>query len=522
MTRRLSALYPFLFIAVRLLFLADEHPGQYALADLLTVLVVALAGCAFIYMLATLALRDRVEARPLVTLVAVLWFFGLPEIGRWLQSGPSDPQFLAIVLLGLATSGLTVVGLAQRPRLLRTGATFLTITGTLLVVRFMVAIAADQVRARKAVAESALARELANPLKGAIPVSAARRDVYLLVLDEYANAAVLRERFGFDNSFFEDSLRALGFHIPSVVSSNYAHTILSLPSLLNAAHLYRAAQELPAGSTDPTLLNHLLERSRIVSYLKGKGYRYIFFPSRWWGSTRHSPLADSVVQVWPFSPAREFSRTEFRRVTHWETMLRYVNPVDRFDADHVQRTLEAFGRLPAVDGPVLAFAHVLSPHWPYVLDQNCGAASTAVALDQVAGYLGQLQCVNSVVLRTVTNLIRDSEVPPIILLQSDHGTATLRFSRAPSAELVPTNAARERFGAFGAYHLPDSGEVAFGDTVTVVNVLGNVLRHYFGVDLPRQPDDRYLSLERSPYEFHHNTEPLPSSSPRSAHREPRR
>jgi hypothetical protein len=64
--------------------------------------------------------------------------------------------------------------------------------------------------------------------------------------------------------------------------------------------------------------------------------------------------------------------------------------------------------------------------------------------------------------------------------------------------------------------------VAFGDTVTVVNVLGNVLRQYFGVDLPRQPDDRYLSLERSPYEFHHNTEPLSSSSLRSAHREPRR
>ena len=59
---------------------------------------------------------------------------------------------------------------------------------------------------------------------------------------------------------------------------------------------------------------------------------------------------------------------------------------------------------------------------------------------------------------------------------------------------APTNA-WERFGAFGAYYLPDGGAAAFGDSVSVVNVLGNVLRHYFRADLPREPDDRYLSVE---------------------------
>jgi hypothetical protein len=32
-------------------------------------------------------------------------------------------------------------------------------------------------------------------------------------------------------------------------------------------------------------------------------------------------------------------------------------------------------------------------------------------------------------------------------------------------------------------------------------VLGNVLRHYFRADLPREPDDRYLSVEADPYRF---------------------
>jgi hypothetical protein len=37
--------------------------------------------------------------------------------------------------------------------------------------------------------------------------------------------------------------------------------------------------------------------------------------------------------------------------------------------------------------------------------------------------------------------------------------------------------------------------------VTVVNVLGNVLRHYLGADLPREPDDLYLSTYPAPYAF---------------------
>ena len=66
---------------------------------------------------------------------------------------------------------------------------------------------------------------------------------------------------------------------------------------------------------------------------------------------------------------------------------------------------------------------------------------------------------------------------------------------------MPPAAARERFGAFGAYYLPDGGAAAFGDTVTVVNVLGNVLRYYFGAHLPRAGDEQYISPADSPYEF---------------------
>ena len=149
---------------------------------------------------------------------------------------------------------------------------------------------------------------------------------------------------------------------------------------------------------------------------------------------------------------------------------------------------------------------MLNPHPPFVFNRNCRPASrTEAASDKIKRqhrYLEQLNWLNGLVLQLVTTLIRTSPEPPIILLQGDHGTNTLRFSESSTAEQIPIEKARERFGAFGAYYLPGGGDREFADSVTLVNVMGNVLRYYFGANLPREPDDMYLSLEDAPYRFH--------------------
>jgi hypothetical protein len=77
----------------------------------------------------------------------------------------------------------------------------------------------------------------------------------------------------------------------------------------------------------------------------------------------------------------------------------------------------------------------------------------------------------------------------------------LLFDKAGTAEKITLAAAKERVGAFGAYYLPDPGSEVFGDSVTIVNVMANVLRFYLGAALPREPDDMYLSVDRAPYAF---------------------
>ncbi|MBA3317174.1 MAG: hypothetical protein H0T50_03675 [Gemmatimonadales bacterium] len=496
--------YPILFASVPILYFAANTQGEFEFSSLLWMLGAAVLVCALVYGLARLAGGSRGAGAlpPFVALLAVAWFFGYPRIAGTLRGDGEDLRHAILIPAGLALCTLLLWWIRRREQLLEKIARFFTLTGALLVCWSAFQIGTLWFRGRAYVAGSELADELARPIRGPASVSEPRRDVYLLVLDEYANADVLREQFGFDNRPFEDSLRALGFHVPRLVQSNYFHTMLSLPSLLNAAHVTGLKRELGPTGTHPALPSHLVEHNRVAPYLEARGYRYAFFPSLWWHSTSGSSLADEEFRAWTgFDPLRALSGGELERTVLGLSVLRYLDRDHRWEADQVRRTFEGLAALPGGAEPVFAFAHVLKPHDPYVFDRDCAILGREKDLNDVAPYIEQLQCLNRMLLKTVGDILQRSDVPPIIILQGDHGTKLLGANGYSHPDEVSPAAARERFGAFGAYFLPAGGAAAFGDTVTVVNVLGNVLRHYFGADLPRAGDQQYISPADAPYQF---------------------
>jgi hypothetical protein len=158
--------------------------------------------------------------------------------------------------------------------------------------------------------------------------------------------------------------------------------------------------------------------------------------------------------------------------------------------------------VPRVPEPTFAFTHLVSPHWPYVFKSDCRVAAPTPLrgrAERQRAYTAQLQCLNRLVLRTVTEILQQSSPEPIIVIQGDHGTNLLRYSSAPSAQAVTPAQLRERFGAFGAYFMPAGGSRLFVDTVTIVNVFQKVLSHYFGAQVRPAADELYVSLERTPY-----------------------
>src|SRR5918993_841751 len=312
MMGRLRRLHPFLFAVIPVLNVMVRNPGAATLRDLLALAFAMLVGCALVYAAAILVLRNRVEreAVPLLVSLAVALFYAYPMFRVIYNQARREPGRLVM-------AGTVLVPLKSHPR--------------------------------------------SEPLP----------DIYIVILDEYANSNVLRERFGFDNRAFEDSLRRLGFSIPTLVRSNYAQTRLSLPSLLNFSYLTDLERELDPRQTDPTIPNHLVENNRTVSFLKSRGYRFVFFPSQWWISTERNRHADFQFSAWKgFHLGRAATRSDLRRAFVTRTPLALLHG-DHHDADYVKRVLGRLAQLPSDSAPTLALAHILSPHKPYVFDAQC-------------------------------------------------------------------------------------------------------------------------------------------------------
>jgi sulfatase-like protein len=507
---RIRLWYPFFFAVLPILNILTRNPGGSRPADVGVVLGALLLGCAVLYLLVAVVLGGRWSnpVVPLVVLVVLFLFNAKYTLGGWARQLGGGAATIALLAVPLVLISAGVWWLARRPRYLEQVNTFLTLTSGLMLAWLGFRLASDQIHSQSVVRHSVLARELAQPIKSRTATPAAApgpaRDIYLILLDEYANSSVLQERFQFNNHVFEDSLRQLGFTIPKSVRSNYVHTLLSLPSLLNFSHLTRLTSEVGPRATDATLPNYLLENNRVAAFLKGRGYRFLFFPSQWWPSTEHNRNADWEFQAWSgFNLGREATRSDLRRSFLRTTALGLFKKDDAWDADHVTRTLAGIEQVPERAEPTFVFAHIVSPHTPYVFTADCHTVGARAPGGRPRGqpYIDQLQCLNHLVLKLVTTLLQRSSVAPIILLQGDHGTNSLRYSDAKSARDVSPAQARERFGAFGAYYLPGGGGRLFADSVTIVNVFQKVLDYYFNADIPPAPDQLYMSMERTPYDF---------------------
>ncbi|HKP16475.1 MAG TPA: sulfatase-like hydrolase/transferase [Gemmatimonadaceae bacterium] len=516
----MRALYPILFAAALVIGVAASSPGQYTGVDLamVTACAAALAALAFALAFGVVRLVERSERTAslasALAMLAVAWFFYyVPAQTVFAAIAGRFSRDAVLLPLGAIATIAAVVWLFRQPRARLDSLSALMLRfGVLLMVLVVVQLALSHRRSRVAPQHSVLARELARPLRITAPPAdrnTPRRDIYLIVLDEHPNARVMREQLQYDDAAFEDTLRALGFVIPREMQSNYTQTFLSLASLLNATQLTQLTQDEGETSRSYVLPSYLIGNNRAARFLKSQGYRYALFPSAWFPATQDSPLADVVFDAWPdHSFASETRRTELRRAVVRSTMLRRWFRTMSSDRSFDLRFMDGIRRMATDSAPTFVLAHSILSHEPYYVDASCRTLARPLEPRAIedgqpayrAARVAQLRCVDSLVVDVVTTLLRESRQAPVILIVGDHGTQFADPLYLLRPETVSAAFVRERFGAFGAFHLPAGGDSAFSGSVTLVNVMGHVLRYYFGADLPPSPDDRYVSGAQ-PYRF---------------------
>jgi hypothetical protein len=517
MKRWAKQVYPLLLAVFPALDLAAGNPGEYELRDLFCVLatiaVVLLAFQACLHTAVRLTGRRQAASYvPVFVAALVAWsFLYMPLYNRAHAMSHGLVVHWQLLMLGLLVTILVLRYLGRREERLEACHRFGLVLGGILVVLPATRIAIAQVRSARTIARSSLAHELGRPLRtipAADGTTRSRPDIYFILLDMYASSAVMRERYQFDNRPFEDSLRALGFTVVPGMRSNYNQTRQSLPSMLNFSHVTRIERELVL-PRDASLSYYLLRHNRLATFLRSQGYRFVFFPSGWWPGTHSNDLADVRFDGWKGSGFKgQLARSDLRRHLSARTPLALLD-LSGTDFGFAQRTFEGLAHAADLRRPTFVFAHLLLPHPPFIVDADCRPGSRTLPSDSAAAvrayagqYFDQLQCTNRLVLDLVRTLMRRSASPPIIVLQGDHGATSLEplalDPRAPRSGAE----ARAEFGALGAYYLPQGGAAALGTQFTPVNLFRDILAHYLGLDLPREPDSLfYLSGLKYPNHF---------------------
>ena len=151
-------------------------------------------------------------------------------------------------------------------------------------------------------------------------------------------------------------------------------------------------------------------------------------------------------------------------------------------------SLESLANAADIPGPKFFYAHLFITHQPYVFRPD-GSLRWPVEAT-VEAYNDQVRFANTRLITVLKQLISESEVPPVIVLQSDHGY---------------TKAAQERMKILNAYYLPDGGEKQLYPTITPVNTFRLIFNYYFQENLPLledrsfySPIDRPAKLEEIP------------------------
>lgn len=127
-------------------------------------------------------------------------------------------------------------------------------------------------------------------------------------------------------------------------------------------------------------------------------------------------------------------------------------------------------------GPKFVYAHIICPHAPFVFDKKGGKTEPAnyFNFSNRKYYLEQHMYMSQKALDVVDAIQTRSKIPPIIILQSDHGQrGNTGKDRIPVGDLWQD--------ILNTYYLPGTGNKGLHQSFRPFNTFRLIFENYFGL-----------------------------------------
>lgn len=325
-------------------------------------------------------------------------------------------------------------------------------------------------------------------------------DIYYILPDQYANLSILRDYFNYDSKEFRTFLAERGFTIAEKSRSNYSITMFSLSSLLNMEYADKFGLGKEETSTDFSPLVELIQENRAKEFVKSLGYKYIYLSSDAL-VVGVKDTGEDIVESNLDTFMRQALKTTILRPFGGRYKLK-EDKINKWTRNSVLKTFDSLVKIPTsnIEGPKFVFAHIMAPHGPYVFGPNGEEVETdfAATVDyekDMELFLNQSIFVSRKIMETVDHILKNSKKPPVIIIQSDHGTWL--DSKIVSEDLRGSIRSRN----FAAYYLPGRDKKVVPSDVTMVNTFRLIFDQYLGTRLGFLKNRSYTYDGRYPYRF---------------------
>ncbi|MFH1386560.1 MAG: hypothetical protein ABIH50_02735 [bacterium] len=312
-------------------------------------------------------------------------------------------------------------------------------------------------------------------------------DIYFIILDAYTNKRSLRTNYGYDNSAFLNDLRRRSFYVAEKATSNYPISMLSLTATLNMRYLDEMPLLFGRYSQNVSLIMDLWKNNnKVESLFRSMGYEIINLNYTGY-ETKRSILSRQGVF------ARLFS-ADFDRLLIKKTI---ILPWYRQIEERTFRglTISAFSELRQNKNkskPRFIYTHIPCPHGPYVFGPD--------GEETGSDYIKQVKFINKKILATIDQIRVQSQIPPIMIIQGDHGS--YYNINIFSNELPSDRNIGPQFGVLNAMYLPGKDTSFLPDNLSSVNTFRIIMDLYFSGHYLLLKNKHYYATYAMPFDFH--------------------